>query len=84
MIMWLNFLMNEMLPRGHVILRDVAECESPRRNPRKYIQLSSYNLRNHGPQTDYVFFSYNSFVVLQIIEFLFALSPEWQLQFTAM
>lgn len=82
--MWLNFLVNEMLPRGHVILRDAAECGSPRRNLRKYIHLLSYNFRNHEPQTDDVFFSYKNLVMLQIIEFLFALSPDGQLQFMAM
>ena len=83
MIMWLNFLINEMLPRGHVILHDLEDCRSLYRNLIKYIQLLSYNLRNPEPQTDYVSY-YKNLMWLQIIEFLSALPPNWQLQFIAM
>lgn len=41
------------------------------RNLIKCIHLSSYNLRNHEPQTDYIFSYYKSLMVLQIIEFLY-------------
>lgn len=83
MIMWLNFLINEILPRGHVILRDLVDCGSLYRNLIKCIQLLSYNLRNPEPQTDYVSY-YKNLMWLQIIEFFFALSPNWQLQFISM